>query len=551
MKLLSLFAAVILLTVPLVVAQNGFGDKVFNPQTRNVPAGSVNDPGSELIFLLDSGLNAEARYSDSEDYSSQSVSDFDAENDSALFQNFISITNSNPTDSVTVHFRFINRDCSDILDFLVVLSCNDTMLIDPFDFDIPGTSLNTADRFFGSFDDEPIGGIPASLYSDGRFLLFVTAAGDPVDGDDFADNLFPYELRADVGQNSDGDGDCTAVDYGTVGAAPGGIDDDNLHILNASAIAFNYLTGFYSIAIPTNLIGGDLPAGANDLAYGVRAWARPAVEITGTDPDPDFVNGDGILPPKGVVLSGSEDINVDEDQAGVNVNNAYYLRSEIQGGINEPVSSLLSYETRVIDGALGWTLYPVQGLVQGVRASEQYIQFASLVDDYDGTNNTKAGVAEDWSYGMDAARTQFQVVVFNNDEVFLELAPPDVPVSPPPPFDPFSLVIHVDCITAYSGSTHTSSNADALRLGTFSVQDLFDVGGPDVENFLEEPVGDELGPGWLRFDRLQTFALEDEVADNLNTYTVIGQSVVRFEGFGVSWWLPVSAFDPTVGYGPQ
>ena len=185
-----------------------------------------------------------------------------------------------------------------------------------------------------------------------------------------------------------------------------------------------------------------------------------------------------------------------------------------------------------------------------IAFSEQFIQFASLVDDYKGENNTKAGVAEDWSYGMDAARTQFQVVVWNNDEVPLELAPPDVPVSPPPPFDPFSLVIHVDCITAYSGPSHTSANADALRLGTFSVEDLFNVGGPDVEDFLEEPVGDELGPGWLRFDRLQTFALEDEEADNLNTYVVIGQSVVRFEGFGLSWWLPVAAFDPSVPGSP-
>ncbi len=96
------------------------------------------------------------------------------------------------------------------------------------------------------------------------------------------------------------------------------------------------------------------------------------------------------------------DINADEDQLGVVVNNDYYLRSEIQGGINQTTASSW---TEVVDGALGWTLYPIQGVVPGVRASEQYIQFASLVDDYAGENNTKAGVAEDWSYGMDAART--------------------------------------------------------------------------------------------------------------------------------------------------
>jgi len=409
--------------------------------------------------------------------------------------------------------------------------------------------LNTKDRFFGSADDEPIGGIVSSLFADGRFLLFVTAAGDPVDAaDNFADNLFPYELRADVGQDSDQEGHCTGVDYGTVGSSPGGIDDDNLHILNASAISFNYLTGFYSIAIPTDLIGGDLPEGANDLAYGVRAWVRPAIDLNGLDGHPTSDQGDGPLAPKGVVLSGTEPIYVDEDQLGDVIQNAFYLRSEVQSGTILNTGN----DTLVEEGALGWTLYPIEGAVQGVRPSEQFVYFASLVDDYDGSNNTKAGVAEDWSYGMDPARTQFQVVVWNNDEVFLELAPPDVPVSPPPPFDPFSLVIHVDCITAYSGSSHTPSGADAARLNTFSVQDLFDVGGPDVEDFLAEPVGDELGPGWLRLDRLTTVNLQEptdpeRVPLEAYSFFVAGQSIVRFEGFGVSWWLPTVATDPSVG----
>ena len=137
-RFLLILAVVALLSVPLAVAQDGYGDKIPEVQTRNLPAGVVNDPGSELIFLLDTGLNAESLYKcdpaedDDCNYTSWSVSDYDAANDGALFQNFLSITNTNPTDSVTVHFRFINRDCSDVLDFLVVLSCNDTMLIDPF-----------------------------------------------------------------------------------------------------------------------------------------------------------------------------------------------------------------------------------------------------------------------------------------------------------------------------------------------------------------------------------------------------------------------------------
>jgi hypothetical protein len=531
MKNTLIFAAVVLLAAPLAFAQDGYGDKVAETQTRNIPAGVVNDPGSQLIFLLDTGLDAEANYSGSDNYTDWSVSDFDADNSQSPFQNFISITNVNPTDSVTVHFRFINRACSDVLDFLVVLSCNDTMLIDPFDYDIPGTSLNTKDRFFGTAldPDDPLGGIVASLFADGRFLLFVTAAGDPVDAaDDYADNLFPYELRADVGE------ECDAVDTATIGDSPGGIRDDNLHILNSSAISFNYLTGFYSIAIPTAFLSGQLPPTANDLAYGVRAWARPAIDM-----DADGNNdGDAVQAPKGVVLAGTEGINVDEDQLGAVLDNEYYLKNEVQAGVYDD-------DLRTVEGgALGWTLYP--GSPDGVIESQQFVHFASLVDDYDGSNNIHTNVvAEDWSYGMDPARTQFQVVVWNNDEEALTLQPPEVPVSPPPDFDPFSLVIRVDCITAYSDA--------GTLLGTFSVQDLFNVGGPEVEAFLAEPVGapNEKGPGWLRFDRLNTIPLQTETASGFNSYLVVGQSVVRFEGFGVSWWLPAVATDPSVPDVPQ
>jgi len=542
-----IFAAVVLLAAPLALAQfnDGYGNRTLftepSGQTRGVPAGTVNDPGSQLLFLLDTGLDAEGLYKNDDNYTSWSVSDYDADNDSSNFQNFVSITNTNPTDSVTVHFRFINSACTDVLDFLVVLSCNDTMLIDPFDYEIPGTTINTKDRFFGSSDDDPIGGIPASVYNDGRFLLFVTASGNRQlgvgDDDNYADWLFPYELSADV----DKEGDCDAVDVDTIGDSPS-IVENNLHILNASAISFDYLTGFYSTAIPTAFLGGDLPAGANDLAYGVRAWVRPSVDLAGNTHSPDLNwDGDALQAPKGVILAGSEDIPWTSEYncaVGPCGSNEFYLKSEIQSGIIN-VASSRDY-TEVEGGALSWTLYPIQGEVQGALPSEQFVTFASLIDDYDGSNNIKTLFAPDNSYGMDPATTEFQVLVYNNEEELLELPPPDVPVSPPPPFEPLSLVINVECISTYSLFENQSGST---KFGNFSVADLFSLGGSTVQDFLAAPVvgSDELGPGWVRFDRIETRADQTETADGQNSYFVGGQSIVRFEGFGVSWWLPVSA----------
>ena len=185
-----------------------------------------------------------------------------------------------------MHFRYFNSSCSDIIDFLVVLTCNDTMLIDPFDFVIPGTTVNVEERFFGSTTDGVgVNAIPASEFGDGRFLLFVVAAGDPIDAtaaethtamtadDDIADWWFPRELVVEKWGSEDSDWfpDCASTtDVDHVGAETG-TGDDNLHVFNASAIAFDYLVGIMTTAVPTGLLVGDLPDTANDLAYGVAA----------------------------------------------------------------------------------------------------------------------------------------------------------------------------------------------------------------------------------------------------------------------------------------
>jgi hypothetical protein len=269
--------------------------------------------------------------------------------------------------------------------------------------------------------------------------------------------------------------------------------------------------------------------------------------------DDDDLDGDEQVAPKGVVLAGWEPIPITEDydiaganerKQGINYNtpgsddaewrtNGYYLRSEIQGGV------LIDFDS-VNGGALSWTLYPIEGMVSGALPSQQFVNFASLIDDYDGSNNIKTLFAPDNSYGMDPATTEFQVLVFNNEEELAELPPPDVPVSPPPPFEPLSLVINVECISAYSLFEDQSGS---IKFGDFSVEDLYDLGGSTIQDFLAEPVGDELGPGWVRFDRIDTRPDQTETSDEYNSFFVGGQSVVRFQGFGISWWLPVSAND--------
>ena len=42
---------------------------------------------------------------------------------------------------MTIHFCYFNDECEDVLDFLVILTCNDTLMLNPFDFQIPASSL--------------------------------------------------------------------------------------------------------------------------------------------------------------------------------------------------------------------------------------------------------------------------------------------------------------------------------------------------------------------------------------------------------------------------
>ncbi len=619
----TLIAVILALaTYPLVMAQgdDGYNEWLVPPidsQTKNLPAGTVGSPGSELLFILDTGVDADSLFGGEDDFESDGVSELGSITE-PNFQNYISVTNTNPTESVTVHFRYFNSNCSDIIDFLVVLTCNDTMLIDPFDFVIPGTTVNVEERFFGSTTGGVgINAIPASEFGDGRFLLFVVAAGDPIDAtaaethtamtadDNIADWWFSRELVVEK-WGSDSSGwfpDCAQTDVDHVGAETG-TGNDNLHVFNASAISFDYLVGIMTTAVPTGLLVGDLPDTANDLAYGVAAWTRPSVDLCESVGDSDIsywgaADGDQIQAPTHAVLAGSEDIDTGD---GTDITNYYYLRNEAHGGDTWPLLATSDVdgdgEDEVVGalslgGALNWTLFPIEGTVSGVLPSQQMVNFLSAVDDYNGSGNP-IGAFTDRAYGVDAADTFYYPTVFNNDEGTFTPETPVCPADdglvspgdpPVPCTDAASIEFMVRCVNAWSftgdpidfvstgdvtdgdpvtaGATcsglfgnpteYPFQDSDAYtlvtNLGSFSVEDLLALGGAELEAFLDEPVvvgGPELGPGRVRLNRRVTILTEPAAYDGSRpTFITLGQNITRFEGFGMSIWLPVSATDFT------
>ncbi len=229
------------------------------------------------------------------------------------------------------------------------------------------------------------------------------------------------------------------------------------------------------------------------------------------------------------------------------------------------------------------------------------VNFLSAVDDYNGSGNP-TGAFTDRAYGVDAADTFYYPTVFNNDEDTFtpetpeceeeeeaddELVSPGVPAVDPDPCedaDP-DIEFMVRCINAWSftgdpidfvstgdvtdgdpvtaGATcsglfgdlteYPFQDSDAYtlvtNLGSFSVEDLLALGGAELEAFLDEPVvvgGPELGPGRVRLNRRVTILTEPAAYDGSRpTFITLGQNITRFEGFGMSIWLPVSATDFT------
>jgi hypothetical protein len=175
------------MTSGMMAADVNFGAWIPSASSRNIPAGTVVDPGSQLLYIVDTGINI-SKAVESGQFSEADVA---AKNVNGLLgitgaagevqTNFISITNTHPTKAVTIHFRYFNDECEDVLDFLVILTCNDTLLFNPFDFEIPAASLggnpiNTKSRIFGPDLSDAFPAIKGDKFACGRFLIFATAA---------------------------------------------------------------------------------------------------------------------------------------------------------------------------------------------------------------------------------------------------------------------------------------------------------------------------------------------------------------------------------------
>ena len=84
----------------------------------HIPAGTVVDPGSQLLYIVDTGINISAAVEAGQFTEAQVA----AQNVNGLLgitgaggevqTNFISITNTHPTKAVTIHFRYFNGNYS-------------------------------------------------------------------------------------------------------------------------------------------------------------------------------------------------------------------------------------------------------------------------------------------------------------------------------------------------------------------------------------------------------------------------------------------------------
>ena len=623
LRLFTILVVLVALSASFGLAKDrpiGWGDDGYNSfspfdedQTKDTPAGFVNEPGSQLIYLLDTGINAEELYGDDVNYTSNSVLQYG--NTGPEHQNFISLTNTNPSHAVTVHFRYFNSDCVDFFDFLVVLTCNDTMMVDPFNFVVPGTdNVNVKDRFFGypnkaDGNGQSFDAIPASTFADGRFLLFITASGDFKEGydpdwnkDDYDYDfdyldIIPYEFinyreeKLNVHCDAWADGGEVAAgellfgQYAAYGDTEG-FSDDNLHILNASAMSFNYLIGFQTVAKVTDL-------GAQ-AAYMTQAGTRPAVVTWpdwGMDKEWSITGGPSgvgyIAAPPFVILSGGEILRSDAAQSGSYYSNVdddvFVLRQEAHSGdqLDRGEDTLGTNWIISEGGSLGWELFPSSAM----PAEKQIVNFFSFMDNYNGLSNlaqsAQPSVWDDVSYNIQPVVTIYTVTPYNNSEdTWIPSDPEDQPiVSPVTPETTLTSAIAVKCINTYQIDPESNLNDAVLgqKFGEFTLQDLYDMNsvlGTDnltLEGFMGVLAGsanelaNEVGPGWARFSRWFTtrkWTTTDLYPEYVYSYWqgwndsasepywacmegpsifTAGQANYVFENFGAGKWLSTVA----------
>ena len=587
---------------------NGFSNYTAgNLMERHSPAGTLREPGSQLLFILDTGYDPLYLKNDP-GYYSRSVLEM-AGVRKPHYINWISVTNTSPKYSVTVHFQYYNCYMKPILDFLAVLTCNDIMTVDALGIEIPGSNgINVRERFFGGLDDlEPgqfLPSLSAAEFGDGRFLLSVTAVGDPKgreagdpatvysphwDGDRETfdpdwDNidLFPAELvtweTLDQSCKAYSEGEVPAS---VIGNTPG-INDDNLHIFNATAISFNYLTGLHVPAC----------AGPNcNQSYMVDAFARPARNRQDAlESDPEMYVGRQV--PVSLVLSGGEKIyhRLNATPYSSYLQNQYYLRwesgNEVNGGKPEAVDFEPDYINDLLihsqGGSIGWPLIPIAWSGNfGFTPPAQYLNLLSVGDDYNGSDSTVDPVFPVKSYRLSPLLSIYLLTVFNSSEDYLEAEYPGDILDPAPEDYPFTMAIGVRGLNAWTLEGEAVYGRLDENLYSFGVDDIYRVRGEDVIDFLAEtsapasekipdaynayePVANtpasgssgydsEIGPGWVRFTRLLVTGIWENnnsarkkqtlFDGHFSSVVTLAQHISQFRGVGYGEWASSSGYD--------
>ena len=506
------------------------------------PAGTPIDdsddvPGSQLLFITDTGISARDQAGTGTP-ASRNVSDLLGTTEAAQ-KNFISVANTNEDRAVTVLFQYHNDEMKRVLWYLRVLRAGATVLVDPFDHEIPGTAdgkgaggrVNVKDILFDTIpalsSEEDAG------FNSGRFVIAVTAVGantvdDPDTSDDesntadTANILFPTFLAKDLhgvdnidncgeirtavgatgednnleytGHGADGANDCSQASD-AAGADDTSRNVGDLSIHNYQPLAFNWLTGHHTAAQL-------LPDLGEGIAWGVNALTRPAIATSGAAGAVhigidvpytvlDGANG-GRLAPK--VHGGAEEENAATDDDN---------RAD-DSGAGAPVAQdpTASENNRVVNGgALVWpALYRT-------AHEEQRVRFLSVADDY----------GDPGEYQLLAARTLYRIALHDAMGNVLSFPETDLPVfgGLPLPEPPPSLHVLVDGI----GVLPNASPADCIgnaRVEGWSLADLTDIvpsaaaGGTDFAG-LDAPVDPETNasPGWVRFHRTQVTCTRD------------------------------------------
>lgn len=559
--------ALLLLSASVVFGQtnpkDGYLEFTGENQSRNLPAGTVSDPSSHLSWIVDTGINVRDLANDVDLTDAQFAvpvldhpalqplldGNGDGELDpGAIYQNFLAISNTHPTQAVTIHFRYFNDNCEDVLDFLVVLTCNDTLMFDPFNFPIPKTGENTRTRFFEEIPGRVLRPIPVSQWGSGRFIVTAAASGTTIDEGDNPEILFPYEFRdLDDECNIEADGSLSADDDGlteledilsgfdrNVGTS-GGLVTSNLHVFNASQISFNYLIGNGTAAIPGGFLSG--PAGVQFAAYGIDPWGRPAID---RDLDLDIsavtgnTDGDGPQATNGKIVLGAE-VGYQSDRTSRVAPNNLYLRNEVHGG-DIQFDPTFGQQGGATTGG-GWSEYGALGSTPYHIADPSRIiqHFVSVSDDYNGSNNTGIVGAVDRASNLSPAATTYVLQIYDNNEDILNLEP-DTPLNVSPPVIGETVDLKLTCICLRTWLTSTT--APGTNVDDVTIQEMADIFGPEVLNGKDafdgllvpapadatDPFGasPDVSGGWVRYVRdntVQVIIDQTEQAENGLTFS--------------------------------